>query len=116
MPVLTRIFMTSSLRVFALGLFLYAILGFMKLPRRPLKPCKRAQFYNLTEYRFCKKHKKLFDRKGASMRVYDYRWGKARRRNLKANLLCAECLKSDRVFESIVVDHIIPHREDKKLF
>lgn len=88
----------------------------MKLPRKPMTPCKHHGCPELTEDRFCEKHKKLYERKSASKRGYDYRWRKARGRYLKANPLCVKCLKKERVIEATVVDHIIPHREDKKLF
>ena len=47
---------------------------------------------------------------------YDGRWRKARMLFLEAHPLCAECLKSGRYVKATVVDHIIPHRGDQKLF
>lgn len=86
------------------------------MPRKPKAPCKHHGCPELTEDRFCDKHKKLYERKSASKRGYDSRWRKARSRFLKANPLCVQCLKDERLTEATVVDHIIPHREDKKLF
>lgn len=88
------------------------------MPRKPLKPCKHSGCPELTENRFCEKHRKQNegDRGSAKERGYDDRWRVARKRFLKANPLCVECLKVDRLVEATVVDHIIPHRGDKKLF
>lgn len=86
------------------------------MPRKPLTPCKHHGCPELIDKRFCEKHKKLYERKSAGKRGYDSRWRKARARILKANPLCVECLKDDKLIEATVVDHIIPHRGDKKLF
>jgi 5-methylcytosine-specific restriction protein A len=86
------------------------------MPRKPLKPCRHPGCPELTEYRFCENHSKLYERASASKRGYDSRWKKARKRFLKANPLCVECLKINRIVKATVVDHIIPHRGDKKLF
>jgi len=86
------------------------------MPRKPLKPCNHPGCPELTENRFCVKHKNIHERKSANARGYDSRWRKARKRFLKANPLCVECLKADKLVEAAVVDHIIPHRGDKKIF
>lgn len=86
------------------------------MPRKPLKPCNHPGCPELTENRFCVKHKNINERKSANARGYDSRWRKARKRFLKANPLCVECLKADKLVEAAVVDHIIPHRGDKKIF
>ena len=86
------------------------------MPRKPLKPCNHPGCPELTENRFCVKHKNIHERKSANARGYDSRWRKARKRFLKANPLCVECLKDERLVEATVVDHIVPHRGDKKLF
>lgn len=86
------------------------------MPKKPLKPCKHPQCPELTDQRFCVKHKKLYERMSASKRGYDSRWREARARFLKANPFCVGCLKDERVVKATVVDHVIPHREDKKLF
>ncbi|MBQ7437902.1 MAG: HNH endonuclease [Oscillospiraceae bacterium] len=41
---------------------------------------------------------------------------KARKRYLEAHTLCVECMKEGRYVKATDVDHIIPHRGDKKLF
>ena len=40
----------------------------------------------------------------------------ARARFLRGHPLCAECMKQGKLTPATVVDHIIPHRGDKKLF
>ena len=55
-------------------------------------------------------------RGGADARGYDSRWRKARKLFLERNPLCVECRKEGRLTPATVVDHIIPHRGDQKLF
>lgn len=52
----------------------------------------------------------------AHERLYDARWQKARARFLRAHPLCLHCLDQGVTEASTVVDHIIPHRGDRKLF
>ncbi len=56
------------------------------------------------------------DRPSAARRGYGWRWRKALKRYLCANPLCAECARRGQVRSAEVVDHIIPHRGDMKLF
>lgn len=44
------------------------------------------------------------------------RWRKMRKRQLKAEPLCAYCLRSGVSKSATVADHIKPHRGDSKLF
>lgn len=61
--------------------------------------------------------KQLDKRRGsASERGYNSVWRSFRNRFLKEHPLCAYCLKQDVVTMATVVDHIIPHRGDPKLF
>ena len=43
-------------------------------------------------------------------------WRRASKRFLRANPLCAECARRGIVRAAEVVDHIVPHRGDPKLF
>ncbi len=88
----------------------------MLMPRKPLIPCKYPSCPELTDKKFCDKHKKTYGRRSAKERGYDSRWRIARKRFLKENPLCLECIKDNRLVEATVVDHIIPHRGDKSLF
>ncbi len=55
-------------------------------------------------------------RGGADARGYDARWRIARKRYLSQHPLCVECLKENKLTPATVVDHIVPHRGDQKLF
>lgn len=52
----------------------------------------------------------------AAQRGYGYKWQVARAGWLEANPLCVYCRRDGRATEGSVVDHIIPHRGDMKLF
>ena len=57
------------------------------------------------------------DRRGsASSRGYDRKWRVARESFILNNPLCVQCEKVGRLTFSAVVDHIIPHRQDRNLF
>ena len=55
-------------------------------------------------------------RGGAAARGYDARWREARALFLKQNPLCAFCQAEGKIVPATVVDHIIPHRGDQRLF
>ena len=55
-------------------------------------------------------------RKSSTQRGYNYTWQKFRKVYLKENPLCAFCQQQNIVTPATVVDHIEPHRGDKKLF
>lgn len=50
------------------------------------------------------------ERGSAASRGYGYRWSQTSKGFLKRHPLCIECMKSGRVAESKVTDHIVPHR------
>jgi len=59
----------------------------------------------------------LDQRRGSSgERGYGWTWQKFRDTFLKENPLCAYCLKLGRPVQATVVDHIVPHRGDMRLF
>lgn len=90
------------------------------MPRRPNIPCKHPGCARLVPYGgyYCEEHKPMHthDRESATERGYNARWRKARLRFLHRHPLCEECKKQGKLVEATVVDHIIPHRGDKKLF
>jgi 5-methylcytosine-specific restriction protein A len=55
-------------------------------------------------------------RPNAAARGYDGKWRKAREGYLAKHPLCRICKELGRVVAATVVDHIIPHRGDMKLF
>jgi 5-methylcytosine-specific restriction protein A len=56
------------------------------------------------------------NRDSSSRSSYGYRWQKARAAYLKKHPLCVNHERMGRVVAAVIVDHIIPHRGDKKLF
>ena len=97
------------------------------MPYKSLKPCAKCN--TLTYERFCPVHKTEYEqqqlerkrqleknRDSAYNRGYDSKWAKARIAYLSKHPVCAMCQKVDRVTVATVVDHIVPHRGDKKLF
>ena len=59
---------------------------------------------------------KLNKRKGANERGYTYRWQKARLTFLAREPLCVMCKAKGQTTAAILIDHIIPHKGDMKLF
>ena len=55
-------------------------------------------------------------RGGAAARGYDTRWREARAIFLEQHPLCAFCQTEGKIVPATVVDHIIPHRGDQRLF
>lgn len=55
-------------------------------------------------------------RGGADARGYNAEWRRARKTYLQLHPLCAECLKEGRLTPATVIDHIMPHRGDQRLF
>jgi 5-methylcytosine-specific restriction enzyme A len=48
--------------------------------------------------------------------LYDYQWAQASKRWLAEHPLCAEHLRQGKVHPAECVDHVIPHRGNRKLF
>lgn len=55
-------------------------------------------------------------RANASARGYGSKWQAARSGYLRRHPVCVMCALLGRVTEATVVDHIVPHRGDSKLF
>lgn len=89
------------------------------MPYRPLKPCGYPGCSGLTAGRYCEKHKHINlseSRPSANSRGYNSRWRKARAMYLAEYPLCAECEKRGKLTGATVVDHIIPHKGNPRLF
>jgi 5-methylcytosine-specific restriction enzyme A len=55
-------------------------------------------------------------RPSAARRGYGPRWRRARAVFLAQHPLCAACQAKGRVVPATIVDHVVPHRGDQKLF
>ncbi|MBT8489695.1 MAG: HNH endonuclease [Deltaproteobacteria bacterium] len=99
----------------------------------PYRQCKKPGCVELVPAYggngYCQKHakedeqrarerKRLYDanRGTAAQRGYGAKWQRAREVYLSKNPLCAHCRKENKIIAAIVVDHIVPHRGDMKLF
>lgn len=102
------------------------------MPWAPKKPCGWRGCGRLTDGRFCPTHQAQHDQRmrerkkeadqqrgSAASRGYGRAWQKARASFLREHPLC-ECPDCQagalRVTPATVVDHIVPHRGDQKLF
>lgn len=52
----------------------------------------------------------------AAQRGYGSKWQRAREGWLRAHPLCKMCADLGKIVEATVVDHVVPHRGDMKLF
>jgi 5-methylcytosine-specific restriction protein A len=62
--------------------------------------------------------KRALDRQrpSAARRGYGARWRRARAAFLAQHPLCAACRAQGRVMPATIVDHVVPHRGDERLF
>lgn len=69
---------------------------------------------------YCEKHKdeRRGNRESSSKRGYNSKWQRARKLFLQRpeNVFCVECKKEGIYTKATVVDHIVPHRNNKELF
>ena len=86
------------------------------MPMKPKRPCRHPGCPALSDKVYCEAHRSLYARENAAARGYDGRWKSARRAYLQRNPLCAECRRADKLTPATVVDHIVPHRGDMRLF
>ena len=91
------------------------------MPNKPKRPCRYPGCLGFCEMGqvFCKDHMAWSSdrlRGSADARGYDARWRAARKQYLTRHPLCVECLKENKLTPATVVDHIVPHRGDQKLF
>ena len=90
------------------------------MPKAPKRPCRDPGCPNLCDKGvYCSNHMEFSpDRRrgGAEARGYDSRWRKARADYLQRNPLCVKCMAQGKIAPATVVDHVIPHRGDEKLF
>ena len=63
-----------------------------------------------------KKRRGKDNRPSAHQRGYNHKWRRERKRFLAKNPICRICEDEGYVKSASVVDHIVPHRGDQKLF
>ncbi len=89
------------------------------MPYKAKKPCAYPNCPELTDGRYCEKHKpqaereyNRYGRDGDSKSFYNSKaWRRIANAQLKREPLCAECLKEGRVTPAEIADHIQPIRE-----
>lgn len=96
------------------------------MAHRPGKPCNHYGCNVLTYQAYCYTHEKnerkrtwkRIDEKrpSASSRGYGHKWHKARTGFLAEHPLCVVCEKAGMTVAAGVVDHIVPHKNDMRLF
>ena len=91
------------------------------MPHTPKRPCRYPGCPNLCEKgTFCEDHRREWSpeslRGSAAARGYGTKWREARKLYLPRHPLCVKCLEENKITPATVVDHIVPHRGDRKLF
>ena len=90
------------------------------LPRFPDHPCSHPGCPRLVPRgkKYCDEHAGQHPEeiRSAAERGYGPKWNRARKRFLKKNPLCVECMKEGRYVKATDVDHIKAHRGDPVLF
>ena len=94
------------------------------MPSKSLRPCKYSGCKELVTTGYCDNHKaekhQRYDRyRGSSAsRGYDARWRRYREVFLKGHPLCEceDCKREGMIIPATVVDHIIPHKGNYKMF
>jgi len=95
------------------------------MARSSLRPCRKSTCRALARDRYCENHQGEIGKQRAeqdkkrgssTQRGYGSKWQRARGWFLKSNPLCVRCEKDNRVTIAIIVDHIIPHKGNMRLF
>lgn len=92
------------------------------MPTAAKHPCASTRCPGLATGRYCEackaKGKGRETRKTSAQRGYGYRWQKASAAYLRAHPIAVDWFKTHdgRIFAAELVDHIVPHRGDMKLF
>ena len=90
------------------------------MAQRPLRPCRHPGCIALTREGWCPQHKPKHKRGECESwhRLYSLPgWARLRTDQLTREPWCAECTRAGRKrTRATVVDHIVPHRGDLRLF
>lgn len=89
------------------------------MPRKPKQPCAYPNCPELTDGRYCEKHRRQvnqdynrYTRDEDSKAFYNGKdWRALSKRQLQREPLCAECLRAGRVKPAEIADHITPISE-----
>ncbi len=90
------------------------------MPFKPKVPCKHPGCSALVPSgtKYCDRHKAQHPEavRSAASRGYGNAWQRVSKQFLQAHPLCEECMKHDKYTKATVVDHVVPHRGDERLF
>ncbi|CAG9184237.1 HNH endonuclease [Cupriavidus respiraculi] len=94
------------------------------MPSKAPRPCRHpgCPRYAAGGTAYCADHAvkrstEAEERRGSSAaRGYGGKWQRERAEYLKANPICVEHRKAGRIVPATVVDHIVPHKGDQRLF
>jgi len=91
---------------------------FRRMPSKPKRLCSHPGCSEITEEAYCPKHSRQKDRQRGSAyeRGYNNEWRKYRLMFLLDHPLCNICQREGRLSSANVVDHVIPHKGDQRLF
>jgi len=103
-----------------------ASVGGVYMNRKPNRACREpgCTGYAASGSPYCRAHaaaharvfRSAAHRKEAARLYRTGQWRALRRQQLTAKPFCAECLKAGRYTPASEVDHIVPHRNDERLF
>ena len=92
------------------------------MPSLPKTRCNFSGCSEIVPKGYCEKHQKQKKRQERSNRnlndqyLYGTLWQKSRIRWLSKNPLCRICEENGRTVRAVLIDHIVPHNGDKRLF
>lgn len=90
------------------------------MPYRPNKPCRHPGCEKLvpSNKTYCDEHLPLHPEytRSAAKRGYSSWWQRESKAFLKEYPLCEECKRNGKYTQATVVDHVVPHRGNDKLF
>ncbi len=93
-----------------------------KMPLKANRPCSHPGCPKLTRGRFCEEHEKKEEQHynkncRPNKRLYSSaNWKRLRINYLQSHPLCVICYSRGKIVEAKIVDHVVPHKGDKRLF
>ncbi len=92
------------------------------MPRKPKRPCSYPGCPELTDRQYCDQHQAKIsraynkERDPEAGKLYGRQWQRARKQYLVEHPFCVQCAAEDHLVPATEVDHIVPHKGDRKLF